>query len=256
MTHIAMLSGGQDSSCMAVKILEEGLPLDYILFCDTGKEFKVMYEYIDKLDAYIKIRFGMSITRIGKPEKFDEFCFGEFTKGEREGQTRGLPLTLGMQYCTRELKVVPVEKWAKENIKGEYVTYIGYTYSELKRADVKDERQRFPLIDYKMKESDVTEFLQERNIWNPLYKHFTRTGCFLCPKQKKEAFFKVWKHFSEEWQEMKEYESKCKDMNAYNQTFNIDKTLIELEKEFEYIDKQGSLFDFEYDPMLSCFCGV
>lgn len=251
-----MLSGGQDSSAMVVKLLEEGRPLDYIIFTDTGKEFKIMYEYLDKLDAYIKRRFNMSITRIGQPEKFDEFCFGKFTKGEREGEVRGLPMTLGMQYCTRELKVVPFEKWAKKNINEDYVAYIGYTYSELQRADVKDEKQQFPLIDYKMKESDVTEFLQERNIWNPLYKHFTRTGCYLCPKQKKEAFYKIWKHYKDEWQVMLEYERKCKEDGAYNQTFNIDKTLLELEKEFERIDKQGSLFEFEYDPMLSCFCGV
>ena len=253
MIHVAMLSGGQDSSCMVVKMLEEGMKLDYIVFTDTGKEFKAMYKYLDDLDAYIKRKFNISITRIGKPEKFDEFCFGEFTKGERVGEVRGLPMTLGMQYCTRELKVVPFEKWAKQF--DEVTLYIGYTYSELKRADVQDQRQKFPLIDFKMTEKDVTEFLQERKIWNPLYKHFTRTGCFLCPKQKKEAFYKLWKHYPEEWAEMKEYEEKCKQANAYNQTFNIDKTLIELEKEFKVLDRQQG-FVFEEDPMLSCFCGV
>lgn len=253
MTHIAMLSGGQDSSCMVVKMLEEGMALDYIVFTDTGKEFKVMYDYIDMLDAYLQRRFGMKITRLGNPGKFDEFCFGRFTKGEHKGEVRGLPLTLGMQYCTRELKVVPFEKWAKQF--DETTIYIGYTYSELQRADVKADNQRFPLIEFKMKEKDVTEFMQDRKIWNPLYKHFTRTGCFLCPKQKKEAFFKIWKHYRDEWNEMCAYEIACADANAYNQTFNIDKTLLQLEKEFKKMDSQ-QVFEFETDPMLSCFCGV
>jgi len=248
-----MLSGGQDSSCMVVKMLEEGMKLDYIVFTDTGKEFGAMYEYINNLDEYINRKFGMKITRLGNPEKFDEFCFGKFTKGEREGEIRGLPMTLGMQYCTRELKVVPFDKWARQFDK--ITIYIGYTYSELKRANVSDNRQKFPLIDFKMTEKDVTEFLQKRNIWNPLYKHFTRTGCFLCPKQKKEAFFKIWKYYPKEWNEMCVYELACKDAKAYNQTFNIDKTLIELEQEFKIMDKQQG-FEFEEDPMLSCFCGV
>jgi len=115
--------------------------------------------------------------------------------------------------------------------------YIGYTYSELKRADINDKSKKFPLIDFKMTEKDVTEFLQERNIWNPLYKHFTRTGCFLCPKQKKEAFFNIWKHYKDEWNIMLEYEKKCNDIGAYNQTFNINKTLIELEQEFKIMDQ-------------------
>lgn len=253
MTHIAMLSGGQDSSCMVVKMLEDGMKLDYIVFTDTGKEFKIMYEYIDMLDSYLKRRFNKQITRIGNPEKFDEFCFGRFTKGEHEGEIRGLPLTLGMQYCTRELKVVPFEKWANQF--DDITMYIGYTYNELARADVKDDRQRFPLIEFKMREKDVTEFMQKRKIWNPLYKHFTRTGCFLCPKQKKEAFFNIWKHYHDEWMEMCRYEIECSKVDAYNQTFNIGKTLLQLEEEFKLIDKQGS-FEFEDDPMLSCFCGV
>lgn len=253
MKHIAMLSYGQDSSAMVVKMLEEGMKLDYIVFTDTGLEFDAMYQYKKDFDAYIKRRFDMEVTNIGNPDRFDEFCFGKFTKGEREGEVRGLPMTLGMQYCTRELKVVPFEKWAKQF--DDITLYIGYTYSELKRADVQDERQKFPLIDFKMRESNITPFLQERNIWNPLYKHFTRTGCFLCPKQKKEAFFKLWKHYKKEWQIMLDYEIKCKEIGAYNQTFNIDKTLLELEKEFEKIERQQG-FEFEEDPMLSCFCGL
>jgi len=196
----------------------------------------------------------MSITRLGQPDRFDFFCFGKFTKGERKGIVRGLPMTLGMQYCTRELKVNPFEKWVKG--KGDFRTYIGYTYSELKRAQAKDEKQIYPLIEAKTKEEEVSQFLKDRNIWNELYKHFSRTGCFLCPKQKKEAYFMLWKHYKKEWAVMHEYEKKCRELNAFNQTFFIDKTLFDLEKEFIEKDKQGSLFTFEEDPMLSCFCGT
>lgn len=38
MKHIAMLSGGRDSTAMVIKMLQEGMPLDYIVFTDTQNE--------------------------------------------------------------------------------------------------------------------------------------------------------------------------------------------------------------------------
>ena len=256
MKHIAMFSGGQDSTAMIIKLLEDKKPLDYIVFSDTNLEFPQMYDYVDKIDAYIKRKFNISITRISNNNRFDEFCFGKYKSGEFEGKIRGLPKVIGMHYCTRELKIVPFEKWIKVNNIGEHYLYIGYTYSELKRAKDKPKNQIFPLIEAKIKEIDVSIFLKERNIWNTLYRHFTRTGCYLCPKQKKEAFYMLYKHYKEQWEKMKWYENECKKLNAHNQTFNIDITLLELEKEFKRLDRQGSLFEFEEDPMLSCFCGT
>jgi len=46
MKHIASISGGQDSTAMTVRMLELGMPLDYIIFCDTGNEFDDMYDYL------------------------------------------------------------------------------------------------------------------------------------------------------------------------------------------------------------------
>ncbi len=37
--HIVSLSGGKDSTAMLLRMLEEGMPVDIILFCDTGMEY-------------------------------------------------------------------------------------------------------------------------------------------------------------------------------------------------------------------------
>ena len=52
---VANLSGGKDNSCMTLKLLEEGYPVDMILFCDTGLEFFEMYNHLDKFEQYIKV---------------------------------------------------------------------------------------------------------------------------------------------------------------------------------------------------------
>jgi len=50
--HIVSLSGGKDSTAMLLRMLEENMPIDLILFCDTGLEFEAMYKHIDKLEKY------------------------------------------------------------------------------------------------------------------------------------------------------------------------------------------------------------
>lgn len=85
MKYIASWSGGYDSSCMVVLILEKKLPLDYIIFTDTLAEFDEMYEYIEKFEAYIKRRFKKTITVIKPNTTLEDWAFTKVTRGERGG---------------------------------------------------------------------------------------------------------------------------------------------------------------------------
>ena len=38
--HVVSLSGGKDSTAMLLMMLEKGMPVDDILFCDTGLFFR------------------------------------------------------------------------------------------------------------------------------------------------------------------------------------------------------------------------
>lgn len=50
---VLSFSGGKDSTCLLLMMLEKGMNIDYVLFCDTGMEFPEMYEHIKKVDKYI-----------------------------------------------------------------------------------------------------------------------------------------------------------------------------------------------------------
>ena len=45
--HVVSLSGGKDSTAMLLRMVEEGWPVDHIIFCDTGLEFPEIYDHID-----------------------------------------------------------------------------------------------------------------------------------------------------------------------------------------------------------------
>ena len=59
MKHIVSWSGGKDSSAMLIRMVEEGMPIDDIVFIKVmatptlGAELPEMYEYIDKMEIYI-----------------------------------------------------------------------------------------------------------------------------------------------------------------------------------------------------------
>ena len=74
--HIVSLSGGKDSTAMLLRMLEEGMPVDIILFCDTGLEFEGMYHHIDKLEKYI----GIPITRLKSAQPFEYLFFEHMPK--------------------------------------------------------------------------------------------------------------------------------------------------------------------------------
>ena len=69
--HVVSLSGGKDSTAMLLMMLEKGIPVDDILFCDTGLEFPGLYAHLEKVEQYI----GRPITRIKAQHTFEYyFC--------------------------------------------------------------------------------------------------------------------------------------------------------------------------------------
>lgn len=53
MKHIVSFSGGKDSTAMLLRMLEENMPIDKIIFVDTGKDFPDMLEHIKQVQNYI-----------------------------------------------------------------------------------------------------------------------------------------------------------------------------------------------------------
>lgn len=256
----ANLSGGRDSTAMIVRALELGYKIDYILFCDLGFEFEAMYQYIDKLDSYLKAKFDKTITRIDCRGIFEKWAFEyPIQRGEKKGSFRGLPKEVGLDFCTREGKVKPSREFVlsvgSSNPFSNKVM-IGYTSNEVKRGRTTslDYAQAiYPLAEWGWNELECENFLRDRGIANPLYKHFKRTGCFFCPHQNKESLYYLYKNYPKEWKISKDLEEKARELGCVNTTFKIGKSLKEFEIEFQ---KEAERFDFgdDYVGEVVCFC--
>ena len=155
--HVVSFSGGKDSTAMLLRMIEEKMPIDIILFCDTGLEFPEMNDHIDKVEKYI----GRKITRL-KAEKDFMYWASEHKrviKSEKIAEAKpgdivtgyGWP-TVFSRYCTRELKLNVIRDF-KKSLKKDYeiIEYVGIAVDELHR--VKD--LRYPLVDWNMTEAYV-----------------------------------------------------------------------------------------------------
>lgn len=81
--HVVAFSGGKDSTAMLLRMIEEGMRIDLILFCDTGLEFPEMNDHIKKVEEYT----GRKITVI-KPEKDFMYWAAEHKKVVRSTKKR------------------------------------------------------------------------------------------------------------------------------------------------------------------------
>ena len=69
---VCSFSGGKDSTALLLRMLESGMPVNIILFNETGLDFPEMEAHIEKVEQYIKKYTDIGITRI-KPEKPFEY---------------------------------------------------------------------------------------------------------------------------------------------------------------------------------------
>ena len=257
---IAMVSYGKDSITMADLMLKNGMKLDKIIFTDTLMEFKMMYEYKQRVDRYFKERYGMEVTTLKPDTTFEAWCFGVLQRGEEKGAIRGIPNLIGSScYWRREAKVKPFEKYLgdeKANV------YIGFTIDEDRSVqDTEQFTYKYPLRDtFKMREDDCKAYLINQEMENPLYRFFSRTGCGICPGQSDRAWYEVYKNFPEDWEYMKWVEARLEQYEQMGYTvlnrywFSGKRTIAEMEAKFNRT--AVSLFNFSDEPLKDCFCKI
>jgi 3'-phosphoadenosine 5'-phosphosulfate sulfotransferase (PAPS reductase)/FAD synthetase len=105
--HILSLSGGKDSTALAIYMRDRIPDLEYV-FCDTEKELPETYEYLEKLEVYL----GKPITYLKHDGRgFDELLL----------MRKGFLPSPQVRWCTELLKIRPYERYLGEDICNSYI---------------------------------------------------------------------------------------------------------------------------------------
>lgn len=182
--HVVGLSGGKDSTCLALW-LAENEPRDYEYICnETGNELPEMQEHWRKL--------GQLLGKAIKPVRYHTDLLGAIE------EVKMLP-NFRARWCTRVLKIEPTIDYF-ESLPPGSVLYVGLRADEPEEVRRglygEDIAVRFPLREQSMRECDVWEFLAARGVTIP-----ARTDCALCPYQRLDEWHSLWRNHPDKYWE-------------------------------------------------------
>lgn len=254
--HIIPLSGGKDSTALAVYMLERygDIPLEFV-FTDTGAELPETYSYLRRFEAI----FGVEINRLtaldlpelqvrskgGRRSPFDVLLHEVYSGFLPNPQAR---------WCTRMLKIKPFEHFVGGD---EAYSYIGIRADENREgfrgatpgpAQQGDEMQAdsvrskpvvlsnrnnilpvYPLKDIGFGLDDVRDLLLGSGLGLPPYYDWrSRSGCYFCFYQQVGEWQGLKERHPELFEAAKTYEEA--KANGRRFTWSQTRSLEDLEK--------------------------
>ena len=170
--HILGISGGKDSAALAIHMRDRAPQMEYF-FCDTGAELPETYEYLTRLEAVL----GKPIERLNADRTFDHW-FEVF---------RGALPSPQMRWCTKNMKIKPLEQWIGDD---HAISYVAIRADERNRKGYISTRSNieavFPFVDEGVYEEDVYKILEGAGVGIPDYYDWrSRSGCYFCFYQRK-----------------------------------------------------------------------
>ena len=183
--HVLGLSGGKDSSALAVYMRDRVPDMEYF-FSDTGKELPETYEYLDKLEAFL----GKPIVRLNMHDDPNEDRgFDHYWEYIYEGL---LPSSQ-VRWCTVNLKIRPFEEYIGEDRAYHYIAIradedrVGYKPPKI--SSLPNIQPKYPFKEDGITKDDVYRILEKNGIGLPdYYKWRTRSGCYFCFFQRKSEW--------------------------------------------------------------------
>ena len=229
MKYVASVSFGKDSLAMLLKILELKIPLDEVVFYDTGMEFRAIYNIRDKVKVILEEK-GIKYIELKPKETFEYMMFEKPVK-KRDGT-----IGKGYSWCggrcrwgtTEKLKAI--EKYCKDKHQ-----YIGIAYDEPKRLERLGENKSSPLAELKMTEKDCLDYCYKQGFnWNEdninLYDILDRVSCWCCANKNLKELKNYYKHLPTYWEKLKDLQSRTDRPMKYNKY-----TIFDLENKFKEV---------------------
>ena len=200
------LSGGKDSSCLLILMIEKGLPIDSVLYADTTMEFPEMEAHIAKLDELLFRERGIHITTLRHPHGFEWLMFDEpkVKPSCLENRARlGIPRYgngwpgMRVRWCTGQLKTHLITK-AVNRLKKEKsaLHFVGIAADEAQRC----KKEQYPLVEWGITEAEALKICYGHGFdWGGLYELYHRASCWCCPFQRVGELRTLRHHHPELW---------------------------------------------------------
>ena len=174
--HVFAISGGKDSTCLALRFREiyPDIDADYVI-TPTGNELPEMIDHWNKLQDILGKRFNIATNGMTLKYLINHY--------------KSLP-SHRMRWCTRQLKLEPYYQWIAERTPA--ISYVGLRADEDGRygmsfPETVGVQVKFPLREWGWGLGDVLSYLDSKGIKIP-----ARTDCAWCYDQTLGEFYRLW----------------------------------------------------------------
>lgn len=235
--HVLGLSGGKDSAALAI-YLKDRYPeihekVEYF-FSDTGAELKEVYEFLDRLEAYL----GKEVIRLSSGADFEHWLtlHSEYLPSPQQ------------RWCTRTMKIEPFERFVGDD---QVISYVGIRADENREGYLSSKqsiRAVFPFIEDGIVKEDVFSMLTSSVGIPEYYKWRSRSGCYFCFFQRQDEWLGLKRNHPELFEQAKAFEQRERkkyswkdgevDIAGHGYTWSSQGTLDELVARAEKREKE------------------
>lgn len=188
---IVAYGAGTNSTALLVEMVRLGLPVDAILFADTGGERPGTYAYVSMFSDWLVARRYPPIITVkkgGRQETLEENCL----------RLSMLPsLAYGRKRCSHRYKIEPQDKWTNNwpparaawAADTKVVKLIGYDMDEPHRAAIPEDekyRYQYPLLEWGWGREECVAAIAAAGLPQP-----GKSSCFFCPSMTKPEILQL-----------------------------------------------------------------
>ncbi len=204
--HVLGISGGKDSAALAIYI-KEHYPdvhekVEYF-FSDTGAELPEIYEFLDKLEAYL----GKEINRLSSGADFEHWLklHDEFLPSPKQ------------RWCTRVMKLKPFEDFVGDD---PVISYVGIRADENREGYISHKetiKAVFPFIEDGLVRDDIFKILEDSVGIPEYYKWRSRSGCYFCFFQRQSEWKGLKENHPALFEKAKEFENRVRRKHVWDE---------------------------------------
>ena len=183
--YVVSFSGGKDSTAMLFMLLENDMPVDEVVWVDTGAEYPELYRHVEKVKSCLPKEVEFTVL---KP-KHDFFSYALLPLRKRgrykdQGFPYGFP-SVRRRWCTGFLKLTPLRRYRRLLAsKGKVaIMYVGLSFDEERRFSQCCPNTLYPLVEtFKTTSKENLRYCYRLGFdWDGAYQYVTRLSCYPCP---------------------------------------------------------------------------
>lgn len=266
--NIVSFGGGTNSTAMIIGMYLHKIPIDLILFADTGGEQPHTYEYMETFNIWLEHH--------GLPKILSVHCVdkdGDRLTLENEClRSYSLPsIAYGFKKCSLKHKIAPQEKFCNNDprSKAEWAAgrkvhkYIGYDAGETRRIqhaapiDEADKKytKHYPLYEWGWDRAECVRVIERAGLPKP-----GKSSCFFCPSMKKKEIEALWTNYPELFQRAVDMEHNAaptlKTVKGLGRNWSWESYYNEFMGNKAFEDAQITFDELFPDSPGGCICGA